>query len=120
MELPATLSSAPARSQAPADEEAYTDARQDGQAARRPAAFYSSVFAQVRQPLDEMPAPTEAAGVVFCVSLFTCADLVTSRSFHLFIYFLWAFRLQIEEIGWERVVSAAGDDGVSCLTFRVV
>jgi E3 ubiquitin-protein ligase FANCL len=45
---------------------------------------------------------------------------VTSRSFHLFIYFLWAFRLQIEEIGWERVVSAAGDDGVSCLTFRVV
>ncbi|RLN18648.1 uncharacterized protein C2845_PM02G03810 [Panicum miliaceum] len=27
---------------------------------------------------------------------------------------------QIEEIGWERVVSATGDDGVSCLTFRVV
>ncbi|XP_012704361.1 uncharacterized protein LOC101757948 [Setaria italica] len=72
MELPATLSSAPARSQAPAGEEAYTDARQNAQAARRPAAFYSSVFAQ------------------------------------------------IEEIGWERVVSAAGDDGVSCLTFRVV
>ncbi|XP_066309860.1 uncharacterized protein [Miscanthus floridulus] len=27
---------------------------------------------------------------------------------------------QIEEIGWEQVVSATGDDGVSCLTFRVV
>ncbi|KAJ1293806.1 hypothetical protein BS78_01G096900 [Paspalum vaginatum] len=27
---------------------------------------------------------------------------------------------QIEEIGWERLVSASGDDGVSCLTFRVV
>jgi len=64
MELPATLSRAPATSQARADEEAYTDARQDAQAAagpppRRPAAFYSSVFAQVRQPLGEMPAPTE-------------------------------------------------------------
>ncbi|KAG2535563.1 hypothetical protein PVAP13_9NG123700 [Panicum virgatum] len=77
MELPATLSRAPATSQARAGEEAYTDARQDAQAAvgpppRRPAAFCSSVFAQ------------------------------------------------IEEIGWERVVSATGDDGVSCLTFRVV
>ncbi|WVZ60383.1 hypothetical protein U9M48_010417 [Paspalum notatum var. saurae] len=27
---------------------------------------------------------------------------------------------QIEEIGWERLVSATGDDGMSCLTFRVV
>ena len=63
-EVLATLSRAPATSQARAGEEAYTDARPDAQAAagpppRRPAAFYSSVFAQVRQPLGEMPAPTE-------------------------------------------------------------
>jgi E3 ubiquitin-protein ligase FANCL len=87
MELPATLSSAPARSQAPADEEAYTDARQDGQAARRPAAFYSSVFAQVRQPLDEMPAPTEAAGGrVLRFSLHMCGfgDIAFVSSIYLF------------------------------------
>ena len=65
-EVLATLSRAPATSQARAGEEAYTDARPDAQAAAGPpppplrsAAFYSSVFAQVRQPLGEMPAPTE-------------------------------------------------------------
>uniref|UniRef100_A0A0D9VYH7 FANCL C-terminal domain-containing protein n=1 Tax=Leersia perrieri TaxID=77586 RepID=A0A0D9VYH7_9ORYZ len=44
----------------------------NGEAARRPAAFYSSVFAQ------------------------------------------------IEEVGWDRLVSGKGDGGVSCLVFRVL
>nr|CAB3493400.1 unnamed protein product [Digitaria exilis] len=79
MELPATLSRTPARSQARGGEAAHTDARKDAHTdtgppppPRRPPAFYSSVFAQ------------------------------------------------IEEIGWVRVVSATGDDGLSSLTFRVV
>jgi len=37
-----------------------------------------------------------------------------------FVFVFGRSRVQIEEIGWERVVSATGDDGVSCLTFRVV
>jgi hypothetical protein len=37
------------------------------------------------------------------------------------VHFLFGrLRVQIEEIGWEQAVSATGDDGVSCLTFRVV
>ena len=94
-EVLATLSRAPATSQARAGEEAYTDARPDAQAAAgppppplRPAAFYSSVFAQVRQPLGEMPAPTEPTrkSFFFRVSRSPCAGLVTSRSFS-----LWSF-----------------------------
>uniref|UniRef100_A0A453H9I3 FANCL UBC-like domain-containing protein n=2 Tax=Aegilops tauschii subsp. strangulata TaxID=200361 RepID=A0A453H9I3_AEGTS len=29
-------------------------------------------------------------------------------------------RAEIEEVGWGQLVSATGDDGVSCLTFRVM
>jgi E3 ubiquitin-protein ligase FANCL len=115
MELPAPLSRTGG--------EAYTDARQDalakaGPPPRRPPSFYSSVFAQVRQPLDEMPALTDAARksvLNFFGFLFPhvwVGDIV---------HFLFGrLRVQIEEIGWEQVVSATGDDGVSCLTFRVV
>jgi hypothetical protein len=28
--------------------------------------------------------------------------------------------LQIEEVGWERLVSGKGDGGVSCLVFRIL
>jgi E3 ubiquitin-protein ligase FANCL len=57
--VPAMLARVPARSQAQAGEEACADTRQDAPAEaepppRRPPAFYSSVFAQVRQPLDKM------------------------------------------------------------------
>ena len=125
MDLPAPLSRAAATPQAWASEEAYTDARQDAQAEagpppRRPPAFYSYVFAQVRQPLDEMPAPTDAAR----------ESVQKKIGFPSFFPHVWAgdivhflfgrLRVQIEEIGWEQVVSATGDDGVSCLTFRVV
>jgi E3 ubiquitin-protein ligase FANCL len=70
------------------------------------------VFAQVRHPLDEMPAPTDAAREVSFFPHVWVGDIV---------HFLFGrLRVQIEEIGWEQVVSATGDDGVSCLTFRVV
>ncbi|KAL6843627.1 hypothetical protein ACP4OV_026689 [Aristida adscensionis] len=84
MEVPATLAHQPAEAQARQGDGdgARPDARQGAQAGAgpgarappppRPAAFYSSVFAQ------------------------------------------------IEEVGWERLVSATGDGGVSCLAFRVV
>lgn len=116
MELPAPLSRAGG--------EAYTDARQDalakaGPPPRRPPSFYSSVFAQVRQPLDEMPALTDAARKSVLIFFWV------SFSPHVWVgdivHFLFGrLRVQIEEIGWEQVVSATGDDGVSCLTFRVV
>lgn len=52
--VPATLARAPARPQARAGEEACADTRQDAPAEaepppRRPAAFYSSVFAQIEE-----------------------------------------------------------------------
>jgi hypothetical protein len=79
MELPAALSRAPTRPQAWAVEGACPESRHHAEADTGPPpprspAFYSSVFAQVRQPLDGMPAPTGATRESFFAFRFSICD----------------------------------------------
>jgi hypothetical protein len=79
MELPEALSRAPTRPQARAVEGACPESRHHAEADTGPPpprspAFYSSVFAQVRQPLDGMPAPTGATRESFFAFRFSICD----------------------------------------------
>jgi hypothetical protein len=85
MELPEALSRAPTRPQARAVEGACPESRHHAEADTGPPpprspAFYSSVFAQVRQPLDGMPAPTGATRESFFAFRFSICDVCACRS----------------------------------------
>jgi E3 ubiquitin-protein ligase FANCL len=103
MVLPATLSR---------DAGTHPDPPQDGQEEagtarpRRPPAFYSSVFAQVR-PARSTKCRAECGRSFPCFAVIDDTRVIVLSS-------------QIEEVGWGQLASATGDDGVSCLAFRVV